>query len=208
MPDFLRGLVDAYPALKICEQDIRFAFEIMETCYQDGGKLLVCGNGGSAADAIHIVGELMKGFHQKRPLSVDEQKRLSELPGGSDLAKKLQGALPCIALTESTALLTAISNDVDPALVFAQQVWGYGRKGDVLLGISTSGNSTNVCSAVLAAQGKGIKAVGLTGRDGGKMRHLCDITICVPADDTYQIQEYHLPVYHTICAMLEQSFFE
>ena len=207
MRGVLESLTAAYPMLEGCREDIEAAFEGMAACYRRGGKLLVCGNGGSAADAGHIVGELMKGFRKKRPLPSEEQQKLIGLPGGKDLAEKLQMALPCLALTECASLSTAFSNDVDASLVFAQQVWGYGREGDVLLGISTSGNAVNVCRAVVAARAKGITTVGLTGRGGGQLRNLCDIAICVPADETYRIQEYHLPVYHALCAMLEDEFF-
>ena len=149
----------------------------------------------------------MKGFLLKRPLSPEEKETLSGLPGGALLAEKLQGALPCISLAEHAALSTAFSNDVDPGLVFAQQVWGYGRPGDVLMGISTSGNAKNVCSSIIAARARGMRTIGLTGRGGGQLGELCDTTIRVPADETFRIQEYHLPVYHALCAMLESAFF-
>lgn len=207
MPNFEDKLVERYPELKVCQKDIQAVFKAIADSYRQGGKLLICGNGGSAADASHIVGELMKGFRKRRPLPAEEQAKLLSLPGGKLLAEKLQMALPCLALTESTALSTAFANDVDASLVFAQQVWGYGRAGDIWLGISTSGNAANVCNAALAARAKGIKTIGLTGRSGGRLQDLCDLLISVPADETYQVQEYHLPVYHTLCAMLEEEFF-
>lgn len=203
----LSSLIQAHPALEACRRDILTAFEILESGYRGGGRLLVCGNGGSAADAGHITGELMKGFRLKRPLSPEDKQKLALLPGGAELAHKLQGALPCISLAEHAALSTAFSNDVDPHLVFAQQVWGYGREGDMLLGISTSGNAENVCSAAVAARARGMRIIGLTGRSGGRLKELCDAVIRVPADETYRVQEYHLPVYHALCAMLEDAFF-
>lgn len=183
------------------------AVSLLVDCFAKGGKLLVCGNGGSAADAGHITGELMKGFRLMRPLSPAEKEKLAALPDGQFLADKLQGALPCISLAEHAALSTAFSNDVEPSLVFAQQVWGYGREGDTLLGISTSGNAKNVCNAVVAARARGMRVIGLTGRGGGRLGELCDTIIRVPADETYRVQEYHLPVYHALCAMLEEAFF-
>lgn len=203
----LSSLIQAHPALETCRQDILTALDILESGYRGGGRLLVCGNGGSAADAGHITGELMKGFRLKRPLPPEEKEKLALLPGGADLADKLQGALPCISLAEHAALSTAFSNDVDPHLGFAQQVWGYGREGDMLLCISTSGNAENVCSAAVAARARGMRVIGLTGRSGGRLKELCDAVIRVPADETYRVQEYHLPVYHALCAMLEDAFF-
>jgi D-sedoheptulose 7-phosphate isomerase len=174
----------------------------MEASFASGGKLLVCGNGGSAADADHIVGELMKGFYKKRSLPAEEASKLGEY------ARYLQGALPAIALTQHAALSTAFLNDVNPEMGFAQQVYGYGRDGDVLLGISTSGNSKNVCNAVRVAMNLGIKTIGLTGRKGGRLSEISDVCIGVPADITADIQELHLPIYHTLCAMLEELFFD
>ena len=162
----------------------------------------MCGNGGSASDAEHIVGELMKGFYRQRSLSREEKEIFGEL------GDNLQEALPAISLTGHPALSTAFMNDVDPEMVFAQQVYGYGRKGDVLMALTTSGNSRNVLNAARVARAKGMKVVGLTGRDGGSLKELCDVCIIVPGQATADIQEYHLPVYHTICAMLEESFFE
>ena len=200
--DYLRGLTEKYPALRGAAGDIAEAFSVLKKTYADGGKLLVCGNGGSAADAEHIVGELMKGFYKQRPLPEAERR------GMEDLAPYLQGALPAIALTGHPALATAFLNDVHPKMVFAQQVYGYGRPGDALLAISTSGNSENVLNAAKVAKARGLSVIGMTGRDGGALRTLADVCIVVPGEATAEIQEYHLPVYHALCAMLEEAFFK
>lgn len=202
MIDYLKRMIERYPALEPVSGEVRSAYEILYGSYRQEGKLLVCGNGGSASDAEHIVGELMKGFYRQRSLSRDEKEIFGEL------GDNLQGALPAIALTGHPALSTAFMNDVDPKMVFAQQVYGYGRAGDVLMALTTSGNSRNVLNAARVARAKGMKVIGLTGRDGGSLKELCDVCIIVPGQATADIQEYHLPVYHTICAMLEESFFE
>lgn len=199
--DHLTHLIERYPALAQMRGAIEQAYRILEECYENGSKLLVCGNGGSAADSDHIVGELMKGFYKQRMLPTEERKRFGEQ------GEKLQGALPAIALTQHGALSTAFLNDVDPAMVFAQQVYGYGRGGDVFLGLSTSGNSANVVLAAKVAAAKGMKVITMTGRNGGKLKELSDVCMIVPAQVTADIQEYHLPVYHTLCAMLEEHFF-
>lgn len=199
--DHLTHLIKRYPALAQIRGAIEQAYRLLEECYEKGGKLLVCGNGGSAADSDHIVGELMKGFYKQRMLPEEERKRFGEQ------GEKLQGALPAIALTQHGALSTAFLNDVDPAMVFAQQVYGYGRGGDVFLGLSTSGNSANVVLAAKVAAAKGMKVITMTGRNGGKLKELSDVCMIVPAQVTADIQEYHLPVYHTLCAMLEEHFF-
>jgi D-sedoheptulose 7-phosphate isomerase len=177
--------------------------------YRHGGKLLICGNGGSAADSEHIVGELMKGYLSKRPLPDPVRQRFSAVfpDDGAYLADHLQGALPAISLVSQSSLLTAFANDVAADLIFAQQVYGYGRPGDVLLAISTSGNAANVVRAIQVARVQGLKSIGLTGRDGGALKTLCDLAIRVPADTTPTIQEYHIAVYHTLCALLEEEFF-
>ena len=202
MIDYLKRMIERYPALGPVSGEVRSAYEILHGCYRQEGKLLVCGNGGSASDAEHIVGELMKGFYRQRSLSREEKEIFGEL------GDNLQGALPAIALTGHPALSTAFMNDVDPKMVFAQQVYGYGRAGDVLMALPTSGNSRNVLNAARVARAKGMKVIGLTGRDGGSLKELCDVCIIVPGQATADIQEYHLPVYHAICAMLEESFFE
>ena len=204
----LDNLILRYPALSECREQIQTAFEIMREAYRADKKLLVCGNGGSASDSEHIVGELMKEFSIRRPL--DQQMKTKLLEAGDEdgmLAQNLQGALPAITLTENGALSTAYANDAVPILNFAQQVYGYGTENDVLLGISTSGNSQNVVYAIKTAKAKGMHVIGLTGKSGGCMRELCDVAICVPETETYRIQELHLPVYHCLCLMIEEEFF-
>lgn len=206
----LNQTIVRHPLLAAVREDLIKAFELLVTAYSNGKKLLICGNGGSAADAEHIVGELMKSFCYKRELSLETQRKLmaaSEERGGY-LVSKLQPALRAIALTSHAALNTAFANDVDPQLVFAQQVMGYGDAGDILLGISTSGNSSNVLDAVITARAKDMVTIGLTGKGGGKLQAVCDLCICVEGADTAAIQELHLPVYHTLCKMLECSFFD
>ena len=202
-------LCERYPALKIVEDDIARAYQILEDSYKNGGKLLVAGNGGSAADAEHIVGELMKGFVNPRKLEAEYSDALitvnKEL--GRVLSENLQGALPAIALDGHLALTTAYLNDCEPLLCFAQQVNGYGRKSDVFLGISTSGNSRNILYAATVAKAKGMKVIGLTGEKDSKLSEISDTCIQVPETETYKIQELHLPVYHCLCLMLEDTFF-
>lgn len=204
----LDDTVRYYPALLPCLPDMKRATEIMAEAFRAGGKILTCGNGGSAADAQHIVGELMKGFALKRPLDEDEARRMHESgPDGDYLALCLQGALPAFSLVGETALNTAYANDVAPELVFAQQVYGLGRPKDILIGISTSGNSRNVLYAAQTAKFRGMQTIALTGIEGGKLRQLSDCTIAVPAYATWRIQEMHLPVYHSLCLALENEFF-
>lgn len=205
----LNRLVMRYPVLDVCRDDIMKAFEVIRDAYEKKGMLLVCGNGGSGADSEHIVGELMKEFAIQRPLKEEEQQKLKEVSpqNGELLAKHLQGSLPAVTLTSNIALSTAFSNDAVPELVFAQQVYGYGKENCVLLGISTSGNSKNVIYAMETAKAKGMKTIALTGDSGGRMRALADVCIRVPADETPDIQELHLPVYHALCRMIEEAFF-
>lgn len=205
----LDTLVQRYPALISCQTEIMEAFEILKNTYDGSGKLLVCGNGGSGADSEHIVGELMKEFAIRRPLPAEEQEELNRITPehGATLAGNLQGALPAITLTGNIALSTAFANDAVPELVFAQQVYGYGSKGDTIIGISTSGNSNNVIYALETARLKHMSVIGLTGESGGRIKELCDVCICVPAVSTPDIQELHLPVYHTLCKMLEEEYF-
>ena len=202
-------LVERYPSLESVKDDIIAAYLLMEECYENGGKLLVAGNGGSAADAEHIVGELMKGFKMPRmPESAFAEKLVAENRElGSVLAENLQGALPAIALDGHPALSTAYMNDCEPLLCFAQQVNGYGKNGDVFLGISTSGNSKNVLFAATTAHAKGLKVIGLTGAKDSKLKDMSDVCIKVPQTETYMIQELHLPIYHCLCLMLEDRFF-
>lgn len=198
-----------YPECGCVKQNIIEAYYIMKACYQAGGKLLVAGNGGSAADAEHIVGELMKGFKYARRVSLDFAEKLLAVDQewGTILAKNLQKALPAIALNGHTSLLTACINDCDPQLCFAQQVNGYGDEGDVLLAISTSGNSKNIIYAAVVAKAKGMKVIGLTGERESALSGIADMCIRVPGMETYMIQELHQPVYHCLCLMLEMAFF-
>lgn len=202
-------LVERYPSLESAKEDIIAAYLLMEECYENGGKLLVAGNGGSAADAEHIVGELMKGFKMPRKSESAFAEKLiaenSEL--GAVLAENLQGALPAIALDGHPALSTAYMNDCEPLLCFAQQVNGYGKAGDIFLGISTSGNSKNVLFAATTAHAKGMKVIGLTGAKDSKLKDMSDVCIKAPQTETYMIQELHLPIYHCLCLMLEDKFF-
>ena len=202
-------LVERYPSLESAKNDIVAAYLLLEESYKNGGKLLVAGNGGSAADAEHIVGELMKGFKLPRKPEADFAEKLVEENQelGSVLAENLQGALPAIALDGHPALSTAYMNDCEPLLCFAQQVNGYGKSGDVFLGISTSGNSKNVLYAATTAHAKGMKVVGLTGAKDSKLKDMSDVCIKAPQTETYMIQELHLPIYHCLCLMLEDRFF-
>jgi len=203
------NLYQQYPVLASCRAEIDRAMELLIAAYTAGHKVLTCGNGGSAADAEHIVGELMKGFLRKRPLDAAARAALTTAGGadGAYMAEHLQTPLPAVSLVASVALATAFANDVAPELVFAQQVMGLGQPGDVLLGISTSGNSKNVLYALIAARARGMKTLGLGGGTGGRMPALCDVCINVPAPQTHEIQELHLPVYHYLCAEVERHFF-
>lgn len=204
-------LLERYPNLSVCKEDIVKAYEILEECFASGHKLLIAGNGGSCADSEHIVGELMKGFKLPRKCSDEFAATLKSVDGerGAYLSEKLQGGLPAIALDGHQGLNTAYINDVENGglLMYAQQVYGYGQKGDVLLGISTSGNSKNVMYATVVARAKGLKVIGLTGAKGGELATAANVAIKVPETETYMIQELHLPVYHCLCLMLEQTFF-
>lgn len=197
----LNELISRYPSLSVCEGSIRDTFEKMADCFEKGNRFYVFGNGGSASDALHIVGELVKSFVLTREPNSDFLNRIPE-----EMKCKFQGALPAYALVENVGLSTAYANDVDPDYVFAQQVYAYAREGDCVMGISTSGNSKNVLLALKAAQARGAVTLGLTGRDGGKMKELCDSCIIVPEKETFKIQELHLPVYHALCIMLEDHF--
>ena len=202
-------LIERYPKLEVWREDIIKAYLLLEESYDNGGKLLIAGSGGSAADSEHIVGELMKGFKMPRHLKTDFKEKLinenKEL--GQVLADNLQGALPAIALVGHSALSTAYMNDCEPLLCFAQQVNGFGREKDVFLGISTSGNSKNVIYAAVTAKAKGMKVIGLTGEKDSKLSEIADVCIKTPSCETYMIQEYHLPIYHCISLMLEDNYF-
>lgn len=203
-------LIERYPAISICRPALTSAVEAICTTYKNGGKIIVCGNGGSASDAEHIVGELMKGFVKKRP--IDDAlyaKMRSVCPHEAEYLKEnLQGALPAISLMNAVALNSAFANDQAPDLAMAQQVLGLGRPEDLLIGISTSGNSANVIYAVQLAKALGIKTLGLIGNRNCKMQNLCDIVIAAPEIETYKIQELHLPIYHMLCIAAENEFFD
>jgi D-sedoheptulose 7-phosphate isomerase len=195
-------LLENYPQLEVCVPDILLAHEALRDAYTAGNKLLLCGNGGSASDADHISGELLKGFQSKRPLTLEQTTAV-----GEELASKLQQSLPAIPLTAFAALSTAYTNDVTAEHIYAQLTLGLGKPGDILWGISTSGNAINVGHALKVARAQGLKSIGLTGQSGGAMKPLCDICICAPSSETFRIQEYHLPIYHVLCLMLEDHFF-
>jgi len=192
-------LYEKYTALEACREDIEKALELILHTYQNGGKVLVCGNGGSAADSEHIVGELMKGFLLKRPVT---DERIPER-----LRMGLQGSLPAISLPSQCAILSAFINDVDPEMMYAQLVYGYAKENDLVIGLSTSGNSKNVVNAIEVAKCLGVKTLSLTGSKESKMSELSDVTIRVPETETYKVQEYHLPVYHYLCAEVERILF-
>lgn len=195
--------------LKNCKESVMMTINILFTCFYKDSKLLICGNGGSAADAQHIVGELMKSFHIKRLLPIDLQNRIrATYPKTHQyFFENLQWAFPAMSLNGETALISAIYNDIKPDLVYAQQLIGYGKNGDVLLAISTSGNSKNIIYAAQIAKVLDMTVIGLTGKTGGQLKDYCDITIKVPFEKTFEIQEYHLPIYHAICLAIENEFF-
>ena len=205
----LEDLVVRNPELGVAKKDISKAFELLKNSYENHGKLLICGNGGSAADSDHIVGELMKRFSIPRAIPKNLKSVLVSDYGekGKYMSEKLEGALPAISLNGHSALNSAFANDVDAELIYAQQVVGYGNKEDVLMGISTSGNAKNVVASMIVAKAKGMKVLGLVGRDGGEFNKYCDVLINVGGDCTPQIQELHLPVYHVLCQTLEYHFF-
>ena len=202
-------MMDRYPKLESCKDQIIEAYQVMEECYENGGKLLIAGNGGSAADSEHIAGELMKRFKTPRPVSSEFAEKLKSIDPvrGENLAKNLECGLMAIPLVAHEALTTAYINDVDGLGVFAQQLFGFGRPGDVFLGISTSGNSKNILPATVVARALGIKVVGLTGANGGELAKVADVAVKAPETETYMIQELHLPIYHCWCLMLEDRFF-
>ena len=201
--NILDELYVRYPQLKCCEGEITKAFDLLLSCYRNGGKVLTCGNGGSAADAEHIVGELLKKFRKHRDI---DSSVAAKLP--PELVAKLEGALPAVSLVSMSGILTAFANDVAWETAFAQQVYGLGKPGDVLIALSTSGNSANCVNAALVAKAKGMKVVALTGAGGGKLGELADAAIKVLETETYKIQELHLPVYHALCAAVENNQFE
>ena len=202
-------LIQRIPRLLGCRQDINDAYVLLKKAYSNNRKLLVCGNGGSASDSEHIVGELMKEFRLKRKVYVNQAEAMKAIDPemGQILAENLQGALPAICLTGHSALTTAFMNDANADLIFAQQVNGYGKPNDVFLGISTSGNSKNVLYAAITAKSKGLSVIGLTGEAESRLSEIADVCIKVPETETYKIQELHVPVYHCLCLMLEEYFF-
>lgn len=207
---YIDQLISRYPALSVCKVDLEAAATVLIKCFEDGGKLLIAGNGGSCADSDHISGELLKSFCKKRPPSAEFINSLKAIDEetGAYLADKLQGSLPVIALSNNTALMTASLNDVDGNVMFAQQVNGYGKKGDIFLGISTSGNSKDIIYPTVLAKAKGLTTIALTGKNGGKLKGLADISIVVPQQETFMIQELHLPVYHALCLEVEEYFWK
>ena len=208
--DYIADLIKRYPCMGVCREDLYTADKVLKESFACGGKLLVAGNGGSAADSDHITGELLKSFIKKRHVDKSLLDSLNQIDAeaGSYLADKIQGSLPAIALTNNSALMTASLNDVDGNVMFAQQVNGLGTKGDVFMGISTSGNSKDIIYAMVVAKAKGLKTIALTGRDGGKIKNIADVSIVVPAVETFMIQELHLPVYHALCLSVEEYFWK
>lgn len=204
MSDILNSLIGRFPALSDCRKEIISAYNLIIDCYDNGGKILCCGNGGSAADCDHLVGELMKGFLKKRPLSDEEKLTFSD----EKLAEYLQKGLPAISLCAHSALMTAFSNDESPEFVFAQQVYAYAKKNDLLVAFSTSGNSANVVYAVMVAKAAGISVVSITGKMESKLSGISDVCIRVPETETFKVQELTLPVYHCLAAMIEENYFE
>ena len=207
--DYLQQLIERYPRLESLENNINYACQTIIDSFTNGGKLLIAGKGGSAADSEHIVGELMKSFVKKRKLPESFIKRIESYDSeiANYLVSRLQPGLPAISLSSHVSLNTACINDIDGNITFSEQVYGYGKPGDVFLGISTSGNSRNILYAMATAKAKDLKTIALTGRDGGCLKTIADISIIVPEDETYKIQELHLPVYHCLCLMIEDYFF-
>lgn len=209
MEKFVNDLINRYPTLETCKSSIMECYNIMEASYENNGKVLIAGNGGSAADSEHMAGELMKRFSKPRPISEDFKNKLISIDKeiGQTLSNNLEGTLRAIPLVAHEAMSTAYINDVDGYGVFAQQLFGFGDEGDVFVGISTSGNSKNVINAAIVAKAMGIKVIGLTGAGGGRLAELADAVVKVPEKETYKIQELHLPIYHCWCLMLEEHFF-
>lgn len=205
----MEELLKRYPALSVCRNDIEKAVNLLEDTYNAGGTLMFCGNGGSCADCDHIVGELMKGFLSLRPADSDAKAMLIEKYGddGKRIADKLQRGIPAVSLAAHAGVMTAFANDVDPELIYAQMVYAYARPNDLVMGISTSGNSKNVVAALKTASAIGLKTIGLTGKRECAMDEICDVVIKVPETETFKVQEYHLPVYHYLCAELERRLF-
>ena len=202
-------LYETYPKLRGCEGDVAAAYGLLKTAAEKRALIMVCGNGGSAADCEHITGELMKGFNLKRPLSPAEQARFEGVEDGAEIAGKLQGAIRCVSLVSQVGVISAFANDIDPSLVYAQQVWGYASSpDDVLIALSTSGNSANVVNAAKTAKACGIRTLAITGEAGSRLSALCDVTVRLPAHTPFEVQELTLPLYHALCAALEAALFK
>ena len=208
--NFINEFFTRHPDLLPLQEQILQAGDVVKTAFQNGNKLLICGNGGSCADCDHIAGEFLKGFLLKRPVPAEVQNAMTEKYGemGSEIAGKLQMGLPTISLITHSAAISAFENDVDPELIYAQQVLAYGKPGDVLIGISTSGGANNVAAAVMTANSIGVHTIGLTGKDGGRLAQLAELSLIMPKCETYRIQEDHLAVYHLLCAVVEYEIFE
>jgi D-sedoheptulose 7-phosphate isomerase len=207
---YIDELLERIPELEPLRDQIVSTCEAICECHLAGGKVLICGNGGSASDSEHIAGELMKGFHLKRRVTREDEERLraSGVPGWESLASNLQRGISTITLTNNSTLNTAVSNDTDPTMIFAQQVYVYAQPGDILIGLSTSGRAKNVANALAVARAFGVKTIGMTGVGPTPMDELCDLLIQVPSKETYRVQEYHLPIYHAICSTVEVALFE
>lgn len=208
--EILDGLIIRYPVLAGCRKSISDAFEMLSACLKDGKKLVLCGNGGSCADCDHMAGELLKGFCKSRPLQETEKEILRQMDSerGGMLADKLQKGLAVVNLCANTAAMTAVANDIDAELIFAQQLMGLGSEGDVLVCICPKGRAENIWNAIAAARLRKMKVLGLTAQDGGTIGALCDVLVAAPEKEVYRTQELHLPIYHTLCLMLEEAFFE
>jgi D-sedoheptulose 7-phosphate isomerase len=203
----LDELFERHPEMERLRGELERAMEAVAACFAGGGRLLLCGNGGSSADCEHIAGELMKGFLLKRPLTEEERRALEAAGDDGRLGRTLQRGLPCVVLTGLPALTSAFANDVDGTAALAQQAFAYAREGDALLAISTSGNAVNVCLAAVAVKARGGRVIALTGEGGGRLAGLADVALKVPARETFRVQELHLPLYHALCAALEERFF-
>lgn len=207
MNKFIDDLILRYSNLAICSKNLEESFEILKDSAISKNKILICGNGGSSSDSDHIVGELMKSFVKKRPLKDDFKKSIFDISPeyATSLSNKLEDSVAAINLSQHSSLNTAFANDVEPSMIFAQQIVGYGNIGDSLICISSSGNSKNVVLAAITAKAKGLKVIGLTGKNIGELDKYCDVIIKVPEIETYKIQELHLPIYHTLCLMIEDT---
>jgi phosphoheptose isomerase len=206
--NIFNSLISEYSALECVKCDIKAAYNLLKECYLSKKKTLICGNGGSASDSEHIAGELMKGFMLKRPLDIKTKNLLTErYPQSNAITDKLQGTLRAISLASQTSIMTAVSNDIGGDMLFAQQVYGYLDDGDILIALSTSGNAPNVINAAVTARALNGKVISFIGADGGKLKEISNVAVCLPSVETYKIQEYTLPVYHALCAMIENEFF-